>query len=153
MAPSTTTTVTLGERLAIEQQLTALSYAFAYTIDHGDFAALVDLFTDDGVFDRGVAVHRGRAELEEAMVARPNTTTRHVMTNFHYTDVGPDEATGVVYCVTYHAHGEFDGSGPLVYGTAQGRLIELHDKYRRTDAGWRFAERVAVPVLQPEVWP
>jgi ketosteroid isomerase-like protein len=145
--------LTLTDRLAIEQQLTALSYAFAYNIDHGDFTALVDLFTEDGVFHSGGQVVRGQAELRVAMQARPNTTLRHVMTNFHFTNLTADEAVGVVYCITHHANGDWDGSGPLVYGTTQGRFIDLRDRYRRTDDGWRFAERIAVPVFQPEVWP
>jgi hypothetical protein len=143
----------LAERLAIEQQLTALSHAFAYHIDHGEFSDLVDLFTEDGIFDRAGPVHRGRAELTEAMQARPNMTTRHVMTNFHFTEVETDRAAGVVYCLTHHAHGTLDGPEPLVYGTVQGRLLELHDRYERTDEGWRFAERRAIPVFVPEVWP
>jgi hypothetical protein len=145
--------LSLEDRVAIEQQLIRLSYAFAHHIDHGEFEDMIQLFTEDGVFDRAGPVHRGHGELREAMVNRHNATTRHLMTNFHFTSVGPDEAEGVVYSITYHAHEAFDGTKPLVYGTTNGRLLELHDRYRRTDDGWRFAERIAVPVFVPEVWP
>lgn len=141
------------DRLAVEQQLLALNAAFAYHIDHGEFEELVQLFTPDGVFDRAGLVHRGHDELRAGMQARPDVTTRHLLTNFHFTSIGPDTAAGVVYCLTYHAHGSLDGRGPLVYGTTHGRLLDLRDRYERTDQGWRFAERIAVPVLVPEVWP
>jgi ketosteroid isomerase-like protein len=139
-------------RLRIEHELIQLNNAFAYDIDHGEFDALVDLFTEDGVFDRAGPVHRGRAELREAMQARPNVTTRHLVTNVHFLSVGPDEAEGTATFLTFHGHGEL-GDEPLVYGTAQGRLLELRDTYRRTDEGWKFATRIATPIFVPEVWP
>jgi hypothetical protein len=145
--PGITERATENSLLDLQHQLAALSYAFAFHIDHGQFEELVQLFTEDGVLDRAGPVHRGHEELREAMRARGDVTTRHLMTNFHFTAIGADEASGVVQAFVYHGEGSFDGSAPLVYGATQGRLVELRDRYRLTDAGWRFAERVATPVF------
>jgi len=144
--------LTPEERVAIEHQCVQLNHAFAYYIDHGEFEDLIALFTEDGVFDRAGLVHRGHAELREGMSQRPPITTRHLLTNFYFDSVGPDAVTGTVYAMTYHAHGQLAGE-PLVYGTANGRLLDMRDEYRRTPDGWRFASRIATPVFVPEVWP
>jgi hypothetical protein len=152
MATSTDNQLPIEDRLAIEQQCTRLSYAFAYHIDHGEFEEMIALFTEDGVFDRAGLVHRGHDELREGMRERPPITTRHVMTNFYFDTVGPDVATGTVYVMTYHAHGSYSGEA-MVYGTEHGRLMELRDEYRLTVDGWRIASRIGTPIFVPKVWP
>lgn len=144
--------LSLSERQSIEQACIQLNYAFAHHIDTGQFEGLIALFTEDGIFDRAGLVHHGHDELREGMAQRPPITTRHILTNFYFETVTPDLVTGTVYCITHHAHGVFDGQ-PLVYGTTHGRMLDMRDEYRQTPDGWRFAKRVAVPVLVPEVWP
>ena len=152
MTGATDHDLTVDERIAIEHQLIQLNHAFANHIDNGRFEELIALFTEDGVFDRAGLVHRGHQEMREAFSQRPPVTTRHLLSNFYFDSVSRDAATGICYSLTYHAHGVFDGD-PLVYGTTHGRLIDMHDQYRRTADGWRLAQRVAVPVLVPEGGP
>ncbi|MDO8363957.1 MAG: nuclear transport factor 2 family protein [Actinomycetota bacterium] len=139
-------------RMLIEHQCIQLNYAFARYIDNAQLEDLIDLFTEDCVFDRAGPVHRGHAELREGMAQRPPITTRHLMTNFWFDRVESDIATGVAVALTFHAHGPFEGT-PLVYATTHGRMVEMHDEYRRTPAGWKFAKRIASPVFVPAVWP
>lgn len=152
MAISSDEQLTLEDRLLIEQQCTGLSYAFAYHIDRGEFEDVIALFTPDCLFDRAGLVHRGHDEIREGMRERPDVTTRHLMTNFHFDSVGADEATAVVYAMTYHAMGTSEDE-PLVYATDNGRLLDMRDRYVRTTDGWRIASRIARAVLKPEVWP
>jgi hypothetical protein len=152
MTAAENNTVSFEDRALIEQQCTSLSYAFAHHVDHEQVDELVALFTEDGVFDRGAQVLSGHAELLEGMSVRPPMTTRHLFTNFFFDSVERDVATAYVYCMTYHAHGDFTGE-TMVYATANGRLVELRDEYRRTPEGWRIARRGATPVFQPDVWP
>jgi hypothetical protein len=54
--------------------------------------------------------------------------------------------------MTYHSNDQWIGE-PVQYATSNGRLLEFHTAYRRTDAGWRIASLVAKSVLIPPDWP
>jgi hypothetical protein len=136
----------------IAWQCMQVSYAFAYHIDHGEFEELIQLWVPDGAFDRVGQVLRGHEELRAAMRDRPNMTTRHVFTNFHFHRIEPDEAEATAYCMSYHALVPFEGE-PVIYGTTQGRLLEFRERYVRTAEGWKFAEHNGHAVFRPEVWP
>ena len=136
----------------IAWQCTQVTHAFAYHIDHGEFEEVVNLWTPDGVFDRLGEVLQGQEAIRTAMRDRPKVTTRHVFTNFHFHRIEEDEAEATVLCMSFHSLEPFDGK-PLVYGTAQGRLIEFRERYVRTADGWKFAEHNGQVVFMPEVWP
>jgi len=69
----------------------------AFAIDSGNGPEWAATFTDDGVFTSPSypAPVRGRAELTEFARRFPVATPggRHIMTNTHVTDIGPDSAT------------------------------------------------------------
>lgn len=133
--------------LTTEAELTRLSHAFAYCMDYHDYDQLLSLFTPDGVFDRAGQVHRGHDEIREGMAQRAtHVMTRHISTNFYYRHLGPDEVRGVIYNLSYYGFYEEPGEAPLAF-EGQGFLLEFHDRYVRTDGSWRFAERIAKPVL------
>jgi hypothetical protein len=46
-----------------------------------------------------------------------------------------------------------DEGGPVDYATENGRVLEFHDDYTRTEDGWRFECRAVRPIFQPKVWP
>jgi 3-phenylpropionate/cinnamic acid dioxygenase small subunit len=141
-----------ADRMLIEWQLTTLSTRFAHFLDAGDFEAMIDLFTEDGVFDRGGVALRGHAEIRKAMAERPALTTRHLLTNHHFAQVDTDTARAIVSVVVFHGPVPENG-GPVQYATEQGRVLEFHDRYCRTVDEWRIVERVARPIFQPKVWP
>jgi hypothetical protein len=138
--------------MTTEWALVRLNNDFAYYVDQGDFESMIGLFTPDAVFDRAGNVHHGHDELRQGMRDRPKATTRHLLTNFHFTNVCPDSAEAVVSSIVYHGppseHGE-----PVVYATDHGRVMEFHDKYTKTPEGWRISERIARAILTPKVWP
>lgn len=137
-------------RLDAEAALRQLSHDFAYCMDYQRYAELVELFTPDAVLGRVLEVHRGHREILDGVSARSaQIVTRHISTNFHFTHIDEETVRGVVYNVSYFGHAG-DGPLPIGYGAPQGMLLDFHDLYKKTDSGWKFAERFARPVLLPE---
>jgi hypothetical protein len=138
--------------MLVEWQLMTLSTRFAHFLDAGEFESMIDLFAEDGVFDRGGVALRGHDEIRKAMAERPALTTRHLSTDHHFGEVGPDTASAVVTVLVFHGPVP-ENDEPVEYATEQGRVLEFHDRYRRAADEWRFVERVARPIFQPKVWP
>ena len=131
-----------AERIEIEAACYRLVTAYCHYVDHGDAARIPELFTDDGVWIAGPTTMRGRAELERGFQARQDDVgraSRHVCDNFLLHEVSADEARGAVYLTLYRHDGEPGRSlsplpGPFLVG-------EYRDAFRRTESGWRIAER------------
>ncbi|MGO9059054.1 MAG: nuclear transport factor 2 family protein [Candidatus Binataceae bacterium] len=141
-----------AQRVAIEFECLKLCHAFAYYIDHGNFEAMVNLFAPDGVFDRDGVTLRGRQQIREAMSKRPPVTTRHLVTNFLPLEVNASRVKSSVYNLSIHS---FDPSeGVKKFSPAAGtRLLEFSDEFQLTPDGWRFASRIARPVMVVPEWP
>lgn len=136
-------------RRNIEAECVALSNAFAYHLDHKEYAALVALFAPDGTFVRTGVRLEGREKILAAMHARPaDQFTRHITTNFHFTHVDPDTARAVFYNMSYFAF--LPGNPPFAYVPERMMLLDFIDSYVRTPEGWRFRERDARALLIPE---
>ena len=136
-------------RREIEAECVALSNAFAYHLDHKEYQALVALFVPDGTFVRTGVRLEGRAKILAAMRERPaEQFTRHITTNFHFTEVSADSARAVFYNQSYYAF--LPGDPPHTYVPERMMLLDFVDQYERTSEGWRFRERDARAVLIPE---
>jgi uncharacterized protein (TIGR02246 family) len=134
----------------IERECTALSYAFAYNLDHRNYEALANLFAADGVWVRHGQRLQGHEQIIAALNQRlPNQFTRHVTTNFHFTEVTPTRARSVAYNMSYFSL-EGDKPMPLRFGQEQAMLLDFIDLYTLTPHGWRFLERTTTPVLMPD---
>jgi hypothetical protein len=130
-----------------EAQLTKLCHDFAFYMDYHKYHEVLALFTPDALFDRILHVHRGHAEILAGLQARPPTmVTRHVSTNFHFRHVDSNEVRGVIYNMSYFGKLPASGEAPAIFA-GPGMLLDFHDTYRRTPEGWRFAERIARPIL------
>jgi ketosteroid isomerase-like protein len=137
-----------GDQALIEWELVKLNTSFAYFMDHGEFEAMLELFTADALFDRAGNIHRGHEEIRDAMRVRPKMTARHQLTNFHFFDVTDDSAEAVVCAMVYHGPPQDDGK-PAEYEITECRLMEFRDSYRRTADGWRIASRAGTAILVP----
>ena len=136
-------------RREIEAECVALSNAFAYHLDHKEYAALVGLFAPEGTFVRTGVRLEGRAKILEVMRQRPvDQFTRHITTNFHFTHVDHDSARAVFYNQSYFAF--LPGEPPFAYEPERMMLLDFIDVYTRTAEGWRFEERDARAMLIPE---
>jgi hypothetical protein len=86
------------------------------------------------------------------MAQRPAVTTRHLLTNFHLVDFDDETAEAVVCALVYHGPAARDGE-VVIYATDNGRVLDFHDRYVKTDGKWRISSRLARPIFTPEVWP
>ncbi len=145
----------LADRLAIRQ----LVDDYARAADRVDGSAAGACFAPDGVLrtrSRGQSeafrMRTGPDEISAAFAGLSRyEVTLHLVAN-HYVQLDGDTGTGETYCLAHHVHDSEDGSGKLDYVMA----IRYLDEYRRTESGWRFAQRELVieftedrPVIGP----
>jgi ketosteroid isomerase-like protein len=133
----------LLDRLA----LTDLVASYARRCDRGDADGTAALFTPDGelrIFERGktepVRERLGREAITMAMAGLSRyDATLHVVAN-HTVELDGDEATGEVYCLAHHIR---DVAGPDGAPLRSDYVMHIRylDRYRRTDEGWRIAQR------------
>jgi len=125
-----------------ERALRALVLSYAHHVDRREPERVAALFEPDAVLrmvwrDGRVpaAASRGHRQIAhvvknlEAMVA-----TFHLVGN-HLLEVRGAEATGEVYCQAHHLTPE---------GVDHVLHLRYLDRYRRSEGGWRFAERETV---------
>ncbi|WP_292683198.1 nuclear transport factor 2 family protein [Novosphingobium sp.] len=123
--------VTEEERRAIEADCARLIALYANLNDAGRWDELAALYTEDAAMARPTAPDApivGRAAILAAFTARPPRRTRHLCSNVVIEVVGPDEARGESAMVLFQPD-----AAPLAGS--------FHDRFVRTGAGWRFAER------------
>jgi len=135
---------TVDHLLAIEE-IRLLVQRYAYYSDGGS-GDLVDLFTDDGVFDSSDNDHVKLVGREELLGLFGDTSTRerrkqstrnqlhHIVATPLITDLSDDEAHGIC---TYAGQYYFDGRSYIVLEAGR-----YNDHYVRTTDGWRFRARV-----------
>lgn len=127
------------ERAAIERACTQVSLAYALAVDSRDYDGFAALFTEDAVLDLGSARHVGRATIRAAMDQRPeDLVSRHVVSNILIEAESADEAQGVTYLTLYRGHSD---GGPVEGKIAPAAVGHYRDRFRRTDEGWKLAER------------
>lgn len=118
-------------RRAIEQDCARLVNLYANLNDAGDWVGVASLYAEQGTMTRPTAPDApivGRAAILAAFQARPARASRHIVGNI-VIDVESDSS----------ASGE---SAMLLFtGTAAPLVGSFHDRFVRTDDGWRFAER------------
>lgn len=118
-------------RRAIEQGCAKLIARYANLNDAGRWTEAADLYAKDGRMSRPTAPDLwiiGRDAILKAFFARPARTTRHVCSNVVIDVIDADHAVGESAMLL------FTGEGPPKVGS-------FHDRFVRTQAGWRFAER------------
>jgi ketosteroid isomerase-like protein len=137
-----------GERLEIRLAIEELNSGFAWHLDHGNFDALVDLFTVDALYTNGARRSQGREEIATLFrnrVAKGPRTSRHLYSGLRITIESKTSASGVSVCMSFAA----DGLPPL---PAKPFLVaDFVDSYRQdADGRWRIATRHIHPVFVGE---
>jgi hypothetical protein len=128
--------LTVADRI----ELTDLVARYAVAVDSRDFASLRDIFVPECTLDTGRAVRDGIDAVLEAMQGLLRyEATSHVIgqqvVNQRVVGESDDGVDGLVYCTAHHLtdHGD--------HRTDKVMHIRYHDRYTRTDAGWRIAAR------------
>lgn len=119
------------EERAIEHDCAQLVAHYANLNDAAAWEEVAALFVDDGRLARPTApddVIVGRDAILAAFLARPARRTRHLCTNVVIRALNADEAEG-------------ESAIALFLADDVVRVGSFHDRFRRTQAGWRFAER------------
>jgi len=117
------------DRAAIHDLLARYCHSF----DSGNADGVADLFTEDGVFDPGVAGFEpveGREVIRGFVGSVPAGTVHHITTDAAY-DIDGDVATGIA-------------SFLVVAKRAIVTAGRYHDDLVRADGGWRLRRRLAV---------
>lgn len=122
----------VADRLAI----TRLLHRYCGMLDRMELALVPELFTDDCVVVYGPEERmqsQGAASLAQSLrrlwrFAR----TSHHLSNIEIDFDGPDRACGRSYVLAWHQ--QSDGASRTLYA-------QYHDRFIRTAAGWRIAER------------
>jgi hypothetical protein len=117
--------------------------------DHGEDEDAVDLFTADGTWVRGGKPFTGRDQLLQSFAARSKSVvTRHFTSNIRIVVTDDNNAGGVTYFMAVnHDAGTDDPELPLPVNLPFS-IGEYHDKFVRTQAGWRISHRMITRVFQ-----
>ena len=132
------------ERAVIEWRCAQLVNQFALLNDANDYEALVQLFTEDGVFARPTIPDQpmvGRQVILEQFRKRPPRTIRHLMANTVVTAQSAERATGVCYMILYAGPALAEGEkGPPVTDSAP-LIGAFEDEFVKVGGEWLFAKR------------
>ena len=129
------------ERAAIGWEIERLIHLYSMLNDAGDFQAMAEMFTDDGVFARPSAqdvLIRGKAAILEAYTSRPARFTRHMITTVVVTVEDADNATAHSYL---SLHTGQPGEGLPRPAEAAYLIGDFKDRLVRRDGVWKFSER------------
>ena len=142
--------MSVDDRLAIQKTIAR----YSYTYDGLDADGYANVFTDDGVFEvflpgqtsPAVRVESRRAIRDWAarrlQARRERFGSRHYQTGTIFDELTADSAvTRTLVLVTHQHTGE---AAPRIAHTGV-----YHDRWRRTDEGWRIAHRAAHLDQQP----
>lgn len=119
-------------RLIDERAIERLLIDYVALNDAGRWREVTELYIMDGRLSRPSSPDvfiEGREAILAAFLARPPRRARHIVGNIRV-DVDGDTARATSQILLYIA----GGGNPLVGG--------YHDRLVRTEAGWRFVERV-----------
>lgn len=133
------------QRLAIEHACAKLMNQFAVFNDHGQFADLAALFTDNGVYARPIApdaLIEGRANIRDTFEGRPKDKVfRHLISNIVIDVQSPDRATGGCYALLYSGATDKPAEKFGLQADPLKLIGEYSDEFVLTPAGWKFSSR------------
>ena len=143
-----TMTLTSIERAAIGWECERLIHLYGMLNDAGDFGAMAEMFTEDGVFARpsqGDVLVRGKAAILAAYTSRPARFTRHLITSVVVTVEDQDNARAHSYLSLYTGRA---GEGLPRLAEPVYLIGDFKDRFVRGDGGWKFSERLGSLALK-----
>jgi SnoaL-like domain len=131
-------------RLLAERACERLIVQYCRFVDFGEASRIAELFTEDGRWEGVELTLSGREAIRDWFTRREGLArrvSRHVCTNLAIDVASEDEASGLCYMINYR-HDRRDGELTLPVPVEVPKFVgELHDRFRRTDEGWRFSRR------------
>lgn len=134
------------ERLLAEADITRLLHDYCALVDANRQPDVLDLFTDDAVYDHGHGrVYRGRQEMAQLFAALDgNSATSHHLSNIRIRFAHDDAAHAHSYIYAFHRR----VSGEVVH--LWGRYV---DTVVRREGRWWFRERALLAAAEEGVEP
>ncbi|MCW3011561.1 MAG: nuclear transport factor 2 family protein [Solirubrobacterales bacterium] len=132
------------QRIVAERACERLLVDYCRLVDFGQASRIANLFTEDGRWEGTDLVLGGREEIRAWFTKREQLTrrvSRHLCTNVGVDVLSASEAESRCFLVNYRhdrAEGDLTMPAPMAVPKFVG---ELHDTFRRTHDGWRFASR------------
>jgi len=140
-AKSNAVQATTAEQLVSETDhvgLSRLVTEHAWRVDHGRADTVHELYVDNGVLDVGTPV-RGREAIREwgrqLVAAAPWRSIRHVCANMRFVADGANAAEGTTLLTVFMV------AGPGAATTVPFSVGEDHDRFVRTEQGWKLVSR------------
>ena len=131
------------QRLVDERACEKLISEYCHLVDFGNASAIAQLFILEGQWSGPGVDMAGQSEIEAGFSARQAVTrrqSRHLCTNVSI-DVEGDEARGLCYLLNFR-HDSQSGTAETPAPAGLPKYVgEYHDRFVRTDQGWRFASR------------
>jgi hypothetical protein len=147
-----TQALTLVERAAIGWECERLIHLYSMLNDAGDFQAMAEMFTEDGVFARpsqSDVLIRGKAAILEAYTSRPPRFTRHMITSVVVTVEDEDNARAHSYLSLHVAQSDPPQGEGLPRPAEPAYLIgDFKDRLVRRHGVWKFSERLGSLALK-----
>lgn len=132
------------EKIAIERACERLIVEYSRRVDFGEAESIAELFAPDARWEGTELLLEGREDIRRWFGERQRLerrVSRHVCTNVAVEILSATEARSLSYLVNYR-HDRREGDGSLPVPTEVPKYVgELHDRFRLTDEGWRFAAR------------
>src|SRR6266478_7752047 len=120
-------------------QLSRLVLEHAWRADNGRADTIHELYVDDGVLDLPPTPLRGRQAIQEwgrqLVETPPWRIIRHVCGNMRFVATGENTAEGTTVLTVFMV------SGPAPATTLPFSVGEDHDRFVRTEHGWRLVSR------------
>ena len=131
---------------AIKSACKDLVLDYAYYRDRPDPEGVAAVFTEDAKLEVLGQTFIGRDKIQARIEAgRGGPVFRHMMSTIRIFPENQNQASGVSYVTVYSAP---PGEGPRSISNVAA-VGEYHDRFVRTEDGWKIAERKFVFVFAP----
>jgi hypothetical protein len=139
--------MTSDSHVECERQCLRLCQDFAWLIDGNQYEAFIELFTNDGTFEREGSVCTGHVAIRQFLVARlTHRVTRHLCSNVRITMTTAITAVGSCTAMMFHATAEAGAQSP--FPASAPMIVDYQDAFELTATGWKFKHRKVQMVFQ-----
>jgi hypothetical protein len=130
----------------IEWDCSQLVLKFYRYLDEKRYEDLVQLFDEDGAWERLGAPLVGRQKIRETMNEREDWLTAHVVTNLMIDVVDENNADSVQYITLYRHQGWDESKGPAPVVLPLG-VLRHRDQLVRVGDEWKFKRKTSRAIM------
>jgi len=123
-----------------ERACERLCVDFANAVDQRDYAACINLFAEDALFEHVTGPLKGRAEILAMLEARPvDAVTRHMCTNIVIEPLDDNRARGRSSVTLFRGTAAPGAAGPIP--SERPLVAEYEDQYILVNGSWKILLR------------